>query len=104
MVELELSIVTKLSGHMMPWKRFVDNTIICIKTTSIPDVIKVLNTFHSNIQFTYKRERGGKIPFLDVLLIRKNDTFETAVYRKPTNMVFIYIGIHLLLRHGNVEL
>ena len=78
-------IVPKLSEHMMPWKRFVDDTITCIKTTSIPHVIKVLNTFHSNIQFTYEEERDGKIPFLDVLLIRKNDAFETAVYRKPTN-------------------
>ena len=85
MVELERSIVPKLSEHMMPWKRFVDDTITCIKTTSIPHVIKVLNTFHGNIQFTYEEERDGKIPFLDVLLIRKNDAFETAIYRKPTN-------------------
>ena len=85
MVELERSVVPKLSEHMMPWKRFVDDTITCIKTTSIPHVIKVLNTFHSNIQFTYEEERDGKIPFLDVLLIRKNNTFETTVYRKPTN-------------------
>ena len=98
-------IAPKLSEHMMPWKRFVDDTITCIKATSIPHVIKVLNTFHSNIQFTYEEERDGKILFLDVLLVRKNDAFETAVYRKdPLIWVFIYIGIHLFLRHGNMEL
>ena len=42
------------------------------------------------MQFTYEEERDGKIPFLDALLIRKNDAFETAVCRKPTNM-----GIYL---------
>ena len=74
----------------MPSKRFVDDTITCIKTTTIPHVIKVLNTFLSNIQFTYEEERDRKTTFLDILLIRKNDAFETAVYRKPTNM-----GIYL---------
>ena len=45
MVELERSLVPKLSEHM-PWKRFVDDTITCIKPTSIPHVIKLLNSFH----------------------------------------------------------
>ena len=36
MVELERSVVPKLSEHMRPWKRFVDDTITCIQTTSIP--------------------------------------------------------------------
>ena len=38
----------------MPWKRFIDNMTTCIKPTSIPHVIKVLNSFHSNIQFRNK--------------------------------------------------
>ena len=47
--------------------------------------IEVLNSFHRNRQFMYEEEKDRKIPFLDVLLIKKNDTFETFVYRKPTN-------------------
>ena len=57
MVELERSIVPKLSEHMMPLKRFVDDTITSIKTTSIPHVIKVLNSFYSNMQFRRRREK-----------------------------------------------
>ena len=101
-VELERSVVPKLSEHMMPWKRFVDDTITCIKATSIPHVIKALN--NSNMQFTYEEQRNGKVSFLDVLLIKKNDAFEITVYRKPNNKSIIYIGIHLLLRHINLEL
>ena len=85
MVELERSLVPKLSEHMMLWGIFIGDTITCIKPTSITHVTKVLNIFHSNIQFTYEEERDGKNPFLDVLLIKKNDTFETIVYIKPTN-------------------
>ena len=69
----------------MSWKRFVDDTITSIKPMSIPYVINVLNSFDSNIEFTYEEEKDGQIPFLDVLLVRKNDIFETAVHRKPTN-------------------
>ena len=56
MVELERSLVPKLSEHMLPWKRFLDDTITCIKPLSIPHVIRVLNSFHNNIQFKYEEE------------------------------------------------
>ena len=85
MVELEGTLVPQLREHMMSWKRFVDDTMTSIKPMSIPYVINVLNSFHSNIEFTYEEEKDGQIPFLDVLLVRKNGTFETTVYRKLTN-------------------
>ena len=44
------------------------------------------------MQFTYEEERDGKIRFIDVLLIKKNDNFATTVYRKPTIRVYIYIA------------
>ena len=85
MVELERTLIPQLREHMMSWKRFVDDTITSIKSASIPYVINVLNSFHSNTEFTYEEEKDGQIPFLDVLLVRKNDTFKTTVYRKPKN-------------------
>ena len=45
----------------------------------------ILNAFHKSIKFTYELEINKKISFLDVLLIRKNDTLETTIYRKSTN-------------------
>ena len=38
-----------------------------------------------NIQFTYEAESNNMVPFLDVLVIRKNNDNETTVCRKPTN-------------------
>ena len=104
MVELDRTLIPQLCEHMMLWKRFVDHTTTSIKPTSIQYVINVLNSFHSNIEFTYEEEKDGQIPFLDVLIVRKNDTFETTVYRKPANMVYIYTGIRLHQTRGNVEL
>ena len=70
---------------MMSWKRFVDDTITSIKPMSIPYVFNVLNSFDSNTEITYEEEKDGQIPFLDLILVRKNYTFETTVYKKPTN-------------------
>ena len=45
-----------------------------------------LNGFHADISFTYEVEKDGKIPFLDVNLMKKEDgTFDTDVYRKKTD-------------------
>ena len=44
-----------------------------------------LNEKNANIQFTKEIEENGKIPFLDCLVTRENNTLRTTVYRKPTN-------------------
>ena len=85
MDELQITLLPRLTECMTPWKRYVDDTIVTIKLTSIYHVLMILNTFHKSIKFTYELEINKKISFLDVLLIRKNDTLETTIYRKSTN-------------------
>ena len=85
MVSLENTLMPKLSEHMGPWKRYVDDTITTIKPRSIEYVMSILNSFHNNIDFTYELENNSTISFLDVLVIREKETIETTVYRKPTN-------------------
>ena len=60
MVRLERTLIPKLTEHMNPWKRYVDDTISIIKETSISRVLTVLNSFHKNIEFTYEMEQNGK--------------------------------------------
>ena len=47
--------------------------------------MSILNSFHQNTEFTYELERNGKVNFLDVMLIRMNDTLQTTIYRKSTH-------------------
>ena len=85
MVELKRTPLLNLTEHMTPWKRYVKDTIATIKLTSVDHVLIILNTFNKNIKFTYELEINKKISFLNVLLIRKNGTSETTIYRKSTN-------------------
>ena len=85
MIELERTILPTLREHMRPWKRYVDDTISYIKEESIEHVLSKLNGYHDNIEFTSEIENDGKLPFFDVLVIRKDYEVETTVYRKSTN-------------------
>ena len=85
MVELENSIVPKLNSHLRFWKRYVDDTLTIVKEGSINHVLQQLNSFHPNTQFTFEIESSGRIPFLDILIIRKKSSIETTVYRKCTD-------------------
>ena len=77
--------------HMSPWKRYVIGTIAGIKLWSIEHVLSILNSFHQDIEVTYELEQNGNINFLDVMLIRTNDTLQTTIYRKSThNGVYLH--------------
>ena len=85
-IELERLVIPTIMDKMKCWARYVDDTLCYIKTDSIDYVLKMLNGFHRNIQFTYEVEIDSKISFLDVLVMRdSNNNINTTVYRKSTN-------------------
>jgi hypothetical protein len=43
-----------------------------------------LNKKHPNINFTSEVEADNSLPFLDVYVMRHNNSYITSVYRKPT--------------------
>jgi hypothetical protein len=49
------------------------------------DFLAHLNSFDSNLQFTMELEDSGKLPFLDILIIKNTPSLEFSVYRKPTH-------------------
>lgn len=49
-------------------------------------LLQHLNSVHPNVQFTMEKEQSGKLPFLDVLMNRKNNgNLGHTVYRKMTD-------------------
>ena len=82
MIELEKVVLPELCIRY--WKRYVDDTICFVKSGTINYVITKLNSFDSNIQFTFEEEDKGTLPLLDVLIQTKSNPMMTAIFRKPT--------------------
>ena len=70
------------------WKRYVDDILDVLKKDQVKTMNDHLNDIDEtrSIQFTYEPEKDGKIPFLDMLIIRKSDgSVKLCVYRKPNH-------------------
>ena len=85
MIEVETKIIPTVTDRISHWRRYVDDTFVFVKKGCVEHVLARLNSFHKNIQFTYAFENQNKLPFLDILLIRRGTKIETTVYRKSTN-------------------
>ncbi|XP_055590291.1 uncharacterized protein LOC129742418 [Uranotaenia lowii] len=68
------------------WWRYVDDIFASVKERYLPQTLELLNNQHSSIKFTVEKEVEGKLPFLDLLIQRKEDnTLKFGIYRKPTS-------------------
>jgi hypothetical protein len=68
----------------------VDDTFALVNGKKAEELLKLMNSFHKNIRFTFEPEKNKKIAFLDVLVTRKCTGFITTIYRKPT-----FTGVYL---------
>ena len=81
MVELEQNTIPTLSKDISLWRRYVD-TICFVHSNRISHVLELLNSFHSNINFTIQIEKENKIAFLDILLMRYKELINTVYCKK----------------------
>ena len=74
--------------------RYVDDTFVSFRSSSDAlAFLDILNQLHSSLTFTMEEENNGQSPFLDVLVERRDFSFLTSVYRKPT-FTGIYLNWH----------
>ena len=86
MIELGRPVIPNLKDKTKCWTTYVDHILCYVKTDSIDYILKMLNIFHRNIQFTYEIETDSKISLLDILVIgASSNNINTTVYRKSTN-------------------
>jgi hypothetical protein len=72
----------------MHWFRYVDDTFVVWQhgLDSLHEFLNHLNSLHPRIKFTMELESNGKLPFLDVLVTKKESgSLGHSVYRKPTH-------------------
>ena len=67
------------------WLRYVDDTFTAVQHDEVNAFHHHLNGQNTDIQFTREVEENGKLPFLDCLVSRDDNSLRTTVYRKPTH-------------------
>jgi hypothetical protein len=90
----ELALRTAIHRPSL-WLWYVDDTFVIWPHG--PDKLQFfdhINSIRPSIQFTMQTEVDNKIPFLDVLVIRKQSAITTTVYRKPSH-TGRYLNFHL---------
>ena len=84
MQNIEEQALATYSETLPLWLRYVDDTITAVHTNKIDEFHEHLNKLNTSTQFNKEIEDNGKIPFLDCLVTRENNTLRATIYRKPT--------------------
>ena len=63
------------------WFRFIDDVFSIVKRIQIEELQSHLNKQHESIKFTVEIEQNSRLPFMDLLLQRRDDgSIDTNVY------------------------
>ena len=67
------------------YKRYVDDIFVLFKKFEHARLfVNYMKSKHKSISFSYKTEKDGVMPFLDVNIFREKGKLVTNVYRKET--------------------
>lgn len=80
---LEVS-VRKLASPPKVLTKYVDDVFTVLDRNQVLPFLKILNTYHNKIKFTYEIEDRGRLPYLDVELTISNGRIMNNWYSKPT--------------------
>ena len=90
---LEKYLLIKIKDQKIIWFRYIDHVICCWPTfLCLVEFLRELHCLVTSIEFTYEIEVDNKLPFMDVLIHRVNNThFKYQIYREETsNNSFIH--------------
>ena len=99
------TVIKRLDFCIVVIKKYVDDLLLIIPVGQIQTALSVFNSYHSSIQFTCEVESNGKLPFLDMTLIRQHDnTIRTEWYKKTiaSERMLNFHSIHPLSQKINI--
>ena len=68
------------------WFRYVDDILVCFtgSDSQLTAVLDHLNSIHNKINFTIEKEENNSINFLDLKILKENNSLKFDIFRKPT--------------------
>ena len=87
-LEQQAIATAPLNGTPKLWLRYVDDNLEIVNKDCVEDLTDHINKVDESgsIKFTFEKESEGKLPFLDTLIVRKEDgSLKLLVHRKPTH-------------------
>ena len=83
--DLEQKVLETYNSNILSYSRYDDDSFMILNKEKVFEVLKLFNSHHSNIKFTYEMEKNDELNFLDILVIKNNDlSLSTDIYKKPT--------------------
>jgi hypothetical protein len=79
------------------WVRYVDDVFAVFNTNQdLTSFTNQINSFYPTIKFTTEVESNENLPFLDVLVMRKNNKIEFDIYRNENPRIPIDTSLKTL--------
>ncbi|XP_055527883.1 uncharacterized protein LOC129720426 [Wyeomyia smithii] len=78
-------------------RKYVDDLFVLIHRDRVQEVLDIFNLQDENVRFTCEVEENGRLPYLDMLLIRTDDgRIQTDWYAKPmaSGRMLNYLSFH----------
>lgn len=85
--------------------KYVDDLFLIVPKNKLEEVLAAFNSYHSRIQFTHEEEREGRLPYLDMTLVRQADnSIRTEWYIKDiaSGRLLNFHSIHPLSQKINM--
>ena len=76
---------TEIPKRAKIFARYVDDIMRMVKKAVVDTLLKMANSLHRNLEFTIKLESEGALSFLDMKILRHQDSLKTKWFTKPTD-------------------
>lgn len=98
------NVLHNLSFPITVVKKYVDDLFLIIPTDKKEEVLAAFNAYHNNIQFTIETEQDGRLPYLDMTVVREPDNTLHTEWRMKSiasGRLLNYLSIHPLSQKIN---
>ncbi|XP_062714231.1 uncharacterized protein LOC134291004 [Aedes albopictus] len=83
--KLITTVVQSLDFVILFLKKYVDDFFIVLPRDKVQATLEAFNNYNERLQFTVEEENNGRLPFLDILVIRNDDQTLSTECKRSTS-------------------